>query len=221
MPIPIVCPGCHSRFNVSDKFAGKTGPCPKCKTVIAIPEKTEEVKVHGHTEFAEGGRGVDGRLVTKPVARTDAKWDPLLAMKVAAAAVLTVAVTWAGGGYLAVQLTVLLLVSPPLVIAMYTVLRNAELEPYRGRALYLRAGACGVIYAILWVAWQWQVTPHVTEELWMWAFFVTPFIIVGALTALASLDLDFGTGSILYSGYLLATVFLRWVAGMGWVWVVD
>ena len=44
MAITIVCPGCHKRFSVSDNFAGQSGPCPKCKTVIKIPEKSTEVK---------------------------------------------------------------------------------------------------------------------------------------------------------------------------------
>ena len=39
MPISVVCPGCKARFNVSDKFAGKKGPCPKCKTVLTVPRR--------------------------------------------------------------------------------------------------------------------------------------------------------------------------------------
>ena len=38
MPIQVICPGCHARFTVSDKFGGKEGPCPKCKQKIKIPE---------------------------------------------------------------------------------------------------------------------------------------------------------------------------------------
>ncbi|MEC8508925.1 MAG: MJ0042-type zinc finger domain-containing protein, partial [Planctomycetota bacterium] len=34
MSIRVTCPGCHARFNVSDQFAGKSGPCPKCKKTI-------------------------------------------------------------------------------------------------------------------------------------------------------------------------------------------
>src|SRR6476661_3159539 len=30
MAIAVVCPSCHARFQVQDKFAGKEGPCPKC-----------------------------------------------------------------------------------------------------------------------------------------------------------------------------------------------
>ena len=45
MPIRVTCSSCHARFNVSDQFAGKEGPCPKCKTMIKIPDKEEEVVI--------------------------------------------------------------------------------------------------------------------------------------------------------------------------------
>ena len=45
--------------------------------------------------------------------------------------------------------------------------------------------------------------------------------LVGGLFALASLDLDFGDCLFHYSFYLVATMLLRWVAGMEWVWDVT
>ena len=39
MAISVVCSGCKTRFNVSDQFAGRTGPCPKCKKLIKIPQR--------------------------------------------------------------------------------------------------------------------------------------------------------------------------------------
>ena len=38
MPIPVTCPGCKTSFTVGDQHAGKKGPCPKCKAIIAIPK---------------------------------------------------------------------------------------------------------------------------------------------------------------------------------------
>lgn len=46
MPIDVICPGCHKRFQVSEKFAGKKGPCPGCNTVIEIPKLEDVVVVH-------------------------------------------------------------------------------------------------------------------------------------------------------------------------------
>ena len=42
--------------------------------------------------------------------------------------------------------------------------------------------------------------------------------ILGALAALAALDLDFGSGFFHYGFYLLVTILLRRVGGMGWIW---
>ncbi len=77
MAILVVCPGCKKSFNVDDKFAGKTGPCPNCKTKITIPEKKPEVKIHAPDEFAGGGKGVTGKLLLKPIARQETRIKPL------------------------------------------------------------------------------------------------------------------------------------------------
>ena len=150
MAISVVCPSCLKRFQVSDKFAGKSGPCPNCKATIQVP--AVEVKVHVPEEFASGGRTAAGKLATKPIARIQAKLHPLTTAIVAGLTLLIVLAAWAGGrlhlfntdtwaGYIMAALG-LLVVSPLLVIAPYTFLRDEELEPYRGKQLYLRAGAC-------------------------------------------------------------------------------
>jgi hypothetical protein len=38
---------------------------------------------------------------------------------------------------------------------------------------------------------------------------------------LACLDLEYGNGFFHYAFYLLVTVLLRWLAGMGWVWEIP
>jgi len=45
MSISVVCITCNSRFTVSDKFAGKTGPCPKCKSPVKVPNPTADALV--------------------------------------------------------------------------------------------------------------------------------------------------------------------------------
>jgi len=37
MSIPVTCPSCNSSFHVKAEFAGKSGQCPKCRTVIHVP----------------------------------------------------------------------------------------------------------------------------------------------------------------------------------------
>jgi len=222
MSILVVCPGCRKSFQVSEKFAGKSGPCPGCKTVIKVPEKSQEVKVHAPTQFASGGRSVSGKLVTKPIARSQTKVDANVAAIIGAAAICVLVLAWATGSVLQTSLVLsavgLLVVSPPLVVAAYAFLRNEELEPYRGTALYVRAAVCALGYVALWGAFAY-VSPRVpVEELWTWVFLAPPLFVLGGLIAVGSLDLDFDSGFFHYAFYVLATLVLRWAAGMPWPW---
>ena len=70
MSIRVTCPSCHTRFNVSEKFAGKEGPCPKCKKTIRVPDASQEVKVH---EREVGPKDSKGRAILKPIARQETK----------------------------------------------------------------------------------------------------------------------------------------------------
>ncbi len=77
MPIPVVCPGCKVRFNVSEKFAGKKGPCPKCKVIITIPAAAQpEIKIHEPQEYASAGKDQQGRPISKPIPRKNSKSNP-------------------------------------------------------------------------------------------------------------------------------------------------
>jgi hypothetical protein len=157
MSIPVVCPGCLKRFNVSDKFGGKKGPCPSCKTVISIPEKKDEVVVHAPEEF--GPKGVSGEAVLKPIQREETRFSMVSIVTTVALAVLIplVAVALRFSGLLdSSPLRELILgggaflVAPPIVLIGYTFLRDVELEGYRGKPLMLRVLICSVIYAVLW-----------------------------------------------------------------------
>jgi len=227
MSILVVCPGCHKRFKVSDKFAGKSGACPECKATIHVPTKEEEVKVHAPTEFAEGGRGRGGELLTKPIARTPLKLHPVAIAAGVGGALTVLLVTWVAGGpirdSLPIRIVGLLLVSPPLVIAGYGFLRNDELEPYRGMSLYVRAAICAAAYVVLWGVFAYLTGTDglITGELWQWMFVLPAFLATGGLIALACLDLDFGSGFFHYAFYVLMTMVLRWAAGMDWVWNLN
>jgi hypothetical protein len=224
MSIIVVCPGCLKSFKVSDKFAGRTGPCPSCKRTLKVPEKSEEVTVHAPEAFAGGGRSTSGKLVIEPVAFQPTKLEPVKAALIVAAVLVVLALTWVGGRTglfqsLLASTAGLLVVSPLLVVAAYTILRNDELEPYRGQALYLRSALCALAYVALWGLFALLAARGVIfGELWIWLFVVPPFAVAGGLFAMASLDLDFGDAVFHYGFYLVATLILRWAAGMKWVW---
>lgn len=230
MAILVVCPGCRKRFQVSDQFAGRTGPCPSCKTAIKIPGASEQVVVHEPDQYAGAGKTRTGEMVLKPIAREDTKFNPVAATIIGSIAVVVLIAAFAGRGLLrgdelmhrALQTLGLLLVSPPLVVAGYSFLRNDELEPYRGKELYLRAGILSLAYTILWGIFGLTAIHDLvaTGELWMWMLIAPPFVIIGGLGALATLDLEFGNGVLHYAFYLVATMILGWAAGLGWPWQV-
>ncbi len=227
MSIIVVCPGCRKSFKVSDKFAGKSGPCPSCKRTLQVPTKEQEVQVHAPEAFAGGGKSAEGKLITKPIARVNAKFQPVTMAIIGAAVVGVLVVTFIGGraglfGNLFVTAVGLLLVSPPLVLAAYEILRDVELEPYRGTALYVRSAACALGYVVLWGMFALLSSRGiVTGELWNWIFIAVPFVVVGGMAAMGAFDLEFGDGVFHFCFYLVATLVLRWAAGMQWIWNVT
>ncbi len=231
MAILVVCPNpdCKNSFNVDDKYAGKTGPCPKCKTKITIPAKTAEVKIHTPEEFAGGGKGITGKLALKPIAREKTRVKPVMAAAIGgaivAAIVLAVVVRWvATEPGLLRNLAIgagLLLISPALTVTAYTFLRDDELEPYRGMQLLVRAAVCALVYMILWAVFVYVKTMIATDgkiELPIWLLVAPPFFIVGGMAGKFSLDLETANGFFHYAFYVAATMLLGAMAGLGWAW---
>ncbi|MFM8890908.1 MAG: hypothetical protein ACKOTB_04645, partial [Planctomycetia bacterium] len=154
MAIRVLCGGCRTTFTVSDKFAGRTGPCPKCKKPITVPAApVKEVTIHGPEEeqAARPGR--------PPLAPIEFKEEPI-----PSAAYVAVA---AGGLVLLIMAFLARLACgvggvPPWMIGAgvslaampcawlgYEIMRNRDLEPYRGRTLLIRTAVCGAVYAAL------------------------------------------------------------------------
>jgi hypothetical protein len=229
MSISVTCPGCLKRFEVNEKFAGKSGPCPKCKKIIKVPDKAEEVVIHAPEAFEHGGRGVDGKLALKPIDREETKITPLTIVIIAAAIIFIFLGDWILGktifqklvlfGTIDVVIAVCLLVVSPLVAwAAYNFLRNDDLEPYREKELYLRSLICGAGYVVLWGVFIYAFHRVNPVDFLTWGILTVPFLIAGTGAAWASLDLEPGNAFCHYAFYLIVTVILRFVAGMGWIW---
>ena len=75
MAISVVCAKCQARFNVSDKFAGQTGPCPKCKQPIKIPKAMGDVTIHGPSKPAESSQS--GQMPTAPIIFKEESVSPI------------------------------------------------------------------------------------------------------------------------------------------------
>jgi hypothetical protein len=220
MAITVLCPGCKKRFSVHDKFAGKKGPCPKCKTIIEVPAKTEEVVVHEPEAF--GPKNAAGRATLKPIARADTQVSPMLTVGIVAAAFVMLIGAWVlrtPGGTVSGFLLALgaIVLGPPLAWGGYAFLRDDELEPYRGREAWLRVGICGLIYAAVWgvvafvSASAFGGKPFGVEYM---ALIIPAMVALGAFGAWVSLELDPAVGAMHYGLYLAVTVVLRLILNL-------
>lgn len=232
MPITVVCPSCKARFNVSDKFAGKQGPCPKCKAKITIPKLEEQVQIHAPEEFAAGGKDAKGRPVSKPIARVETKFKPKVAAAMGGGALVVFLVAYVLGDY---QVAIfsqetwgaalarfigLLLISPPLVAGAYTFLSDPELEPYKGQQLWKRSAFCSLAYIAIWIG-CWYIPGDIVTQPAVWLFMAPPIVLVGAGAAFVFLDMDFQNCVFHYSSYLLITLVLLFTAGLDIHWTAP
>ena len=217
MAIKVICPGCRATFTVSDKFAGRTGPCPKCKKPITVPsDAVKEVTIHAPEEEAvRSGRGPTAPIVfvEQPTSRA-----ALIAVGVGAVAAMLLAFlsrsAWGGPGQAPLWLlaATACIVGPPFAWLGYEIVRDRDLESYRGRTLLFRSAICGTVYAALWMV-KGFLPPDLTSEMWPWVYLGPPFFMAGGLAALAAFDLDWGTSVAHYSLYVMFTALLRWLAG--------
>ncbi len=228
MPIQITCQKCHKRFSVSEKFAGKSGPCPNCKTTIKIPEKDEEVVIHSPDNY--GPTDSAGNAVLKPIEREEVEANPVAIVGIVGGIIVAIVAAIAmrmlfspteDGGVDPTLWWMLfggaILLGPPLAWAGYWFLRNDELEPHKGTELLVRSLVCGLIYAALWGGYAllkakyFELSP---PEMFHFAFIGPVLLGAGGTTGMASMELDFGSGAMHYAFYLLVTVLFCFVIGV-------
>lgn len=221
MPIRVTCPGCHTRFNVSDKFAGREGPCPKCKANIRIPDKSQEVIIHAPQDtFAKDQKGVS---LSKPIFRqemiiTPVGWTAIMgviALLLGAALILRWQIleksqfpTW----LLALGS---LVVAMPAVYGAYGMLRDSELGGFIGRELWLRVGICAALYALLWLAMPLAEYAFSGYYNLTWFAAMAAMIGIGGAVAMSVLDFEYLVGVLHYGMYLGCTLLFRWIMGIG------
>ena len=219
MAIQVLCTGCGSRFTVSDQFAGRTGPCPKCKKPITVPKPAvKAVTIHEPepaTPTAPGQRPitVPFKRVDRPVAARTWILTGIGAVVLLAGAWIVGRATRPAGPSAGLLLGAAFAVAIPCVALGYAALRERELEPYRGRNFAIRTLICAAVYAALWAV-KGMLPPDLTAEMWQWVYLGPLFLFPGALAALATLDLDWGPAAAHFSFYVLVTALLRWLAGL-------
>ena len=229
MPIDVTCANCKTRFQVSEKFAGKKGPCPKCKTVITVPTVQEQVVIHAPEPT--GPKDSKGQAVLQPLVRKEAKLSQTMMIVIAASvfvvmfAALILRIAFPNGtAPLPLLIVGAVLLVPPLALAAYTFLRDDELAPFTRRELILRLIAPSVVYPLIWGLY-WFVFTYLeinpAGNGLMLVFAIPVVIVIGAVCAQASLELEFGAAALHYCVYLAATILLRLILGMSAYWQAE
>ena len=223
MAIQVTCPNCLKRFQVSDKFAGKTGPCPNCKKEIKVPDASEEVVIHAPDDGAPKDR--QGVSILKPLKRTETDVTRkgmiitfgAILLAVAAAVGLRMGMETIPAYILAL---VALLLAPPLVWSGYSFVRDSELEPHVGPDLRNRVLILSVILAALWLGYVFLPSyvmeydsPAEMSYLWFGIIFAV-MIGLGALASAATFDLEFLNGLTLAGLYFIVAVVLALISGL-------
>lgn len=222
MAIQVTCPGCLKRFSVSDKFAGKTGPCPSCQKTIKIPEKSDEVVIHAPED--KGPKDSKGRSVLKPIRRSEVKLSPVTIAIVAVSCVAVLAIAIGLGLSGGSPPTPLLAIASialaiPLAFVGYWFLRDDELDAYVGKPLYGRLAICASIFAATWAIYAWGPTyllelDSMAEISGLTLAVMIPILLViGTVASVLIFELEIGTGLAHYAFYFIVTFVLAWLAG--------
>jgi Zn-finger nucleic acid-binding protein len=228
MAINVVCPSCFARFSVSDQYAGKQGPCPKCKGVISIPKLEDQVIIHSSEHSEAGAVGAGGRHVLKTYKRQETRFQPLVFATVIGVVLVGLLIALVLRGvegqpdWLVMSLAAMA-IGPPLAWAGYTFLRDDEFEPYRGASLIIRVVACGMVYAGLWMLYLYlgeqlfgdkDYSTSLGMEIWQLLVLSAGVAAIGTFAAYVCFDLDPAVGFFHYALFLAVTIFLRLVVGL-------
>jgi hypothetical protein len=223
MAINVTCPNCMKRFTVGDQFAGKEGPCPKCKGKITIPKLEEAVVIHAPKP--EGPTDAKGRSILKTTRFKDAKFSPVVAAVSAVGVLGSMLVAFFLRGSAAANSYPLLgggaiFLGPLLAWSGYNFLRDSELEPFRGQSLWLRAGIVGAIFAVCWFVYSLlasQLNPdYATSGMEIYQVMIAAGAAVGIATFAATIGLEIEPLMGFFSAALFfaATVGLRLIMAL-------
>lgn len=232
MPIQVTCSKCKKSFHVSEKFAGKEGPCPSCKAKIKIPDApAPEIVIHeeapvGASAVKVGGSGGAGARSTRPIARKETALNPVSIVLGVVGVAVVVVVAYILRDTLKANLFLraigLALTSIPIARGGYAFLREEELEPHQGLVLWIRSAICGLLYAALWGAMHF-VLPLFASDAYAFAALVPAglALAVGGGIAFASLDLDYGNGFIHCCFFTLTSLALGYLIGLDMPWTIS
>jgi hypothetical protein len=219
MGIRVTCTGCHTRFDVSEKFAGKEGPCPKCKASIRIPALEDEVVIHAPEH--SGPTDSKGRAVLKPIARSETELSAVQIALLAASLLAFFAVAvllrfmFENKDDVSVYLMAAgaLGIAMPIVYLAYTFLRNQDGAPLVGKDLWLRVAVCAVIYSALWLLMPLMAFAFPNNQIGA-ILALAGMILAGGTAAMLLLEFDYLYGILHYGMYLGVCLIGRLIVGV-------
>lgn len=226
MSITVTCPGCHKKFVVSEKFAGKSGPCKYCKTIIKIPNEVpaaEKVVIHGGDTFSSGGKNAEGKLVLKPLERSVKKFNRVRAIIITAGILGALLATFILGKFVdlnqnwLIAAAVLCVVTPVLVGGLYPLVKKDEmLESIHGVDFYKRTGIISLVYIAMWgsVMYLIHIGTLSSQTITMWVICSIVLAAFGAFMCMCFYELEWGNATFHTLAFILATLFLLYLAGM-------
>lgn len=224
MPIRVTCTKCHARFNVSEQFAGKEGPCPKCKTKIRVPLPSEEISIS--EPKLKGPTDTQGKAIIDPIKRQDTVLTSLQITLIAAGII----------GFFVVALVLRFMIEPdawhatvgwvlmgigafavaiPLVFVAYVLFRDQELEGFLGSDRLRRVAICSVVYALAWImlpvaeyafGGKYETGSYIMAAVAMFA--------AGTVAAVACFEFEWLMGSAHYGLYFGIALLGRVLAGL-------
>ncbi len=220
MPIHVICSGCHKRFTAPDRFAGKRGPCPHCKTIILVPLPQDQVVIQ-EPEEAQAQR-LAGRSIFKPLRRESQGFSRLQMVMVGVGIlfVLLLAILIRGivdqpEDFPKVILIVgTMVVAYPVSIGGYLFLRDEEMGSFDRRAMLIRTGICAIAYCLTWGIYAFLTGfIDMPDNPMMYAGIGVVCLLLGGIAPWAALDFDYTNGLLHCGFYIVVCVALCFVMG--------
>ena len=223
MPLNVICTGCMKRFQVTDRFAGMKGPCPKCGAIISIP--TESLHLQ-EDNFVNPVKGKKNKGLLRPFLRIDAQFDPVRTRNYALIVLGVLLATFLLGCvpmYTVLRSLLgtlgLCLIAFPLAIFGYTFVRDREqIFFFSGEELYRRAGIVAAGYVILWLLLEGFLATTRADFCVSW-FYFSVLAALASLLTLWLLELRFRDAFLHYCIFGFSVILLRYLLGFGWFWL--
>lgn len=223
MAITVICPGCMTRFQVGDQFAGKKGPCPKCGTIIEIPK--EKLVIHAPEDITSGGKQIPGGSTLRPYLQRRFILSVQRMIIVLIGIALVFVAAWLLGRWencLAkniVGIVGVFLLGMPLVSYGYMMIRDEDdLEILLGAELYKRSFWTSLGFAALWVLLEY-FTAKMSPGPWLLAYLI-PIAILGGIIAMIVFDTNYIKALMLFCLVGFSVIAIRgfYYAPNGWIW---